>query len=219
MSDLQCVVNTNSELNLFKLGIVQQAYAAGSDMERRNGILGKQFGFTISSSAGLSLHTAGTMTGADCTAVEPIGETTVAVDGSDSGTILAGDWIYNNTKDAGGALNKYIVSSGGTATGAAAGNFSINKNGVRVATAINDEWVIGGSYTPNYAFERGAVVGVMRPPVMPKNATIQQQIISDSKGMSYLLLQIEQYGQITWELHLAYGFKAVQPEYIATILG
>lgn len=219
MSDLQCVVNTSAEVNLFKLGIVQQAYAAGSDTERRNGILGRQFGFTIGSSAGLSLHTKGTMTGADCTAIEPIGETSIAVDGSDSGTILAGDIIYNNTQDVGGALYKYVVSSGGTATGAAAGSFSINKTGVRTATAVNDEWVIGGSYTPNFAFERDAVVGVIRPPMIPASSFIRQMPISDGKGMTYLLLEIDAYGAKTWELHLAWGFKVVQPEYVATILG
>jgi hypothetical protein len=34
-----------------------------------------------------------------------------------------------------------------------------------------------------------------------------------------LLLDIEQYGMRTWELHLAWGFKVIKPEFVATILG
>ena len=64
-----------------------------------------------------------------------------------------------------------------------------------------------------------AVVGVMRPPLIPENPTISQMIISDSFGMSYLMLDISQYGQRTWELHLAYGFKVVQPEHVAILIG
>jgi len=78
---------------------------------------------------------------------------------------------------------------------------------------------IGDSYTPNMAFSRNAVVGVMRPPLMPANPTIQQMLISDEFGMTYLMLDIAQYGQRTWELHLAWGFKAVQPEHIALLIG
>jgi hypothetical protein len=37
--------------------------------------------------------------------------------------------------------------------------------------------------------------------------------------MSYLLLDIAGYGMRTWELHAAWGFKAVQPEHIVTIMG
>jgi hypothetical protein len=78
---------------------------------------------------------------------------------------------------------------------------------------------VGNNYTPNVAFERSAVVGIMRPPVIPENPTIKQLLISDSRGMTYLLLDIAQYGQRTWELHLAYGFKVVQPEHVVTVMG
>jgi hypothetical protein len=59
----------------------------------------------------------------------------------------------------------------------------------------------------------------MRPPAMPENATIDQMLISDQNGMTYLLLQIQQYGQTTWELHLAWGFKVVQSEHVCLVLG
>lgn len=44
-------------------------------------------------------------------------------------------------------------------------------------------------------------------------------MISDSKGMTYLLVQIAGDGMVTWRLHLAYGFKVAQGEHVALLLG
>jgi hypothetical protein len=97
--------------------------------------------------------------------------------------------------------------------------FNIGRPGLLVAEADNDAITIGNNYTPNVAFERNAVVGVVRPPLIPANPTISQVAISDGSGLTYLLLDIAQYGQRTWELHLAWGFKAVQSEHIAILMG
>lgn len=220
MADLQMVINTAAGLNARKLGIIQQADQAGSDAERRSGNFLRQFGFQLKESAGVITHTAGTATGMDCTAIEPIGEITIACDGSDSGTILAGDVIVNTTKNTAGTdTNKYVVNSGSTLTGAAAGNFILNRPGVRVATAVSDEWTIGAAYTANMAFERSAVVGVMRPPKMPASPIINQILITDDKGLSYLLCETVGFGMKTWSLHLAYGFKVINSEFVVNLLG
>ena len=50
-------------------------------------------------------------------------------------------------------------------------------------------------------------------------ATITISVISDDKGMTYLMLDIAQYGQRTWELHLAWGFMSVNGEFSASVLG
>jgi len=219
MADLQLVVDTAASYNLTKLAIYQQAQAAGSDAERRAGIFGKQFGFSMRESGNVAYHTAGTATGMDCTAIEPIGETTIAVDGSDSGTILEGDVIANTTQTAAGTdTNLYVVTSA-TASGAASGNIVLNRPGVRVATAINDEWDIKAAHRCNVAFERSAIVGAMRIPLIPASPVIKQMPISASNGMTFLLCEIVGDGMITWRLHLCYGFKAVQPEHIAILLG
>jgi len=215
MADLQFIGNTDSEANLLNLGIIQQAYAAGNDAERRSGIIGRQMGFQIKTSAGIELHTKGTATGFDVNNAlnYAIGDKTIVVDGSDSGTILNGDVVTWA-----GDTNKYIVLSA-TASGAAAGNIVLNKPGLRASLANTVEGTIGNDYTPNFAFERSAVVGVMRPPLVPSNATIRPMMISDGKGLSYLFLEIDQYGQRTWQILLSWGFKVVQPEHVAILLG
>jgi hypothetical protein len=210
LSDLQLVIDTSAGVASRKLGIIQQAYQAGSDEERRSGDLMRQFGFSITESAGIALHTKGTgaayvTSGSTAPGVRDIALVT------GTGTVLSGDVVTFAADTA----NKYVVNTGI----AAPGTITLGRPGARVTIATANAMTVGNNYTPNMAFERNAVVGIMRPPLMPENPTITQQLISDSKGMTYLLAQIAQYGQITWELHLAWGFKVVQGEHVALVLG
>ena len=210
LSDMQLVVDTAAGLNMRKLGIIQQAYLAGSDQERRTGNIMRQFGFAISESAGITSHTKGTGASYVTDGATAAGVSSITLK-TGTGTVLAGDVVTF----AADSNNKYVVNTGVTA----AGTIVVGRPGARVAIADANAMTIGNSYTPNLAFERSAVVGVMRPPIMPENPTIQQMLVSDPLGMTYLMLDIAQYGQRTWELHLAYGFKAVQPEHIAIVMG
>lgn len=221
MTDLQCIVDTAAYLNLTNLGIIQQASMAGADAERRSGLVGRQFGFQIKEDANVASHTKGTATGFDCTAIEPVAEVTVACDGSNSGTVLAGDVVTRGNEGGSTAdTNKYVVYSGSTLTGNASGNFILNAPGVRLATAATDEWTIGGSYTANVAFERMAVVGFVRAPIIPSSPLISQIPISDPKtGLTFLMCEIVGDGMITYRIHLMYGFKVIESRYVATILG
>lgn len=208
--DLQFVGDSTSEANLLKLGVVLDASQAGSDAERREGIIRRQYGFQMRTSGGIDAHTKGTGASylVNKSGGHAIGDKDIIVDGG-SGTILAGDIVtFAGTSD------KYVVNSA-----LSGGTFSIGRPGLVAAEADNDAITVGNSYTPNLAFDRNAVVGVMRPPLMPANPTIQQMLISDNFGMTYLMLDIAQYGQRTWELHLAWGFKTVQSEHVAILLG
>lgn len=211
MADLQFVMNTAASSNLFKLGVMQQAYQAGTDTERRQGIFLRQFGFMVKESAGIITHTKGTgasylVNNASGIAV---GGTAVAVD-TGTGTVLAGDVVTF----AADTNNKYVVNSALTG-----GAFSLGNPGARVAIADNNAVTVGNNYTANLAFERNAVVAVMRPPLIPANANIEQRTISDGRGMTYLLVQVTGDGMVTWRLHLAYGFKTVQPEFVCSVMG
>ncbi len=210
MSDLQMVFDTNAGLNLRNLGVLQNAYQAGTDEERRTGEFLPQMGFRLSESAGIAVHVKGTSSGylVNNGAGYAVGTTAITVD-TGSGTILAGDVIT-----IGADPNKYVVASA-----LAANVVNIAAPGLKAAAADNAAITVCNNYTANLAFERTAVVGVMRPPIMPINPTINQLLISDPMGMTYLMLDIAQYGQRTWELHLAWGFKAVNGEFSAVVLG
>lgn len=210
MSDLQLCIDSTAGTVMRKLGIVQQAYQAGSDAERRSGDLMRQFGFAIRESAGISLHTKGTgasyvTSGSTAPGVKDIALVT------GTGTVLAGD-IVTFAAD---STNKYVISNGV----AAPGTITLGRPGAKVTIATANAMTVGNNYTPNLAFERSAVVSVLRPPIIPENATIKQQMISDKTGLTYLMLDIQQYGMRTWELHLAYGTKVVQQEHVGILIG
>ena len=211
MADLQFCMNTAAAANAFKLGILQQAHQAGSEVERRQGVFLRQFGFMMKESAGIAAHTKGTGSSylVNNASTIAVGGTTIAAD-TGSGTILAGDVVTF----AADSNNKYVVN-----TALSGGSFAIGKPGARVAIADNNAITVGNDYTANLAFERNAVVAVMRPPLIPENANIQQRAISDGRGMTYLLVQVAGDGMVTWRLHLAYGFKVVQSEFVCNVLG
>lgn len=210
LADLQFVGDTSAGLNLRNLGIIQQAYQAGNEEERRSGSLLRQFGFKITESAGIASHTKGTGASYVTSGSTAVGTRDVALV-TGTGTVLAGDVVTF----AADANNKYVVGTGVTA----AGTITLGRPGARVVVATANAMTVGNTYTPNMAFERSAIVGIMRPPLFPDNPLIQKLLISDDKGMTYLLVQIAQYGQITWELHLAWGFKVVQGEHVALVIG
>lgn len=208
MADLQFVGDTNAELNLLNLGIIQQAYQAGGAEQLRSGNLMRHFGFELRTSQAVGLHTKGTGASYQLSAAGSVGDTTISVD-TGSGTLLAGDIVT-----VAGTTHKYVANSA-----LSGGSFTIGAPGLLAAEADNDAITIGNNYTANLAFERSAIVGIMRPPLIPSNPTIRPMPISDDKGMTYLMLEIDQYGQRSWELHLAWGFKVVNGEFLATILG
>ena len=209
MSDLNLIVDTAAGLNLRNLNIYQQAAMAGSDAERRTGNFLRQFGFAISESAGISAHTKGTGASYVTDGATAKGIADVVLK-TGTGTVLAGDIVTF-----GSDTNKYVVNTGV----AAAGAIKLGRPGARAAIADGATLTVGDTYTPNLAFERSAVVGVMRPPIMPPNANIKQLNISDEKGLTYLLVEIAGDGMVTWRLQLAWGFKVVQSEHVAILLG
>lgn len=215
LADLHFVGDTNAGLNLRNLGVFQNAYQAGSDSERRTGRFLPQVGFNIAESAQVSTKTAGTAASATTNnAGYAVGDTVITLAAIGTGTILAGDVITFA-----GDTNKYVVVSG-DADVSNGGTITIAAPGLRVAmSAATKAITVVSTWTGNVALERSAVVGIMRPPLMPANPTISQMMVSDPQGMSYLLLDIAQYGMRSLELHLAYGFKTVNPEFSALVLG
>ena len=214
MADPQFVCDSAAETNLLKLSAIQQAYAAGSDEERRSGVIKRQFGFQIRTSAQIAQHMKGTGTSYLTNAATAMarGDVSTTLSGaSGTGTIREGDILAFGSDP-----NRYVNH---TEIATMQQLLTIGRPGVRQNIPTSTAITIGDSYTPCMAFERGAVVGIMRPPVMPDNPTMIQAIISDLRGLSYLLLEIAQYGQITWELHLAWGFKVVTHEHVALLLG
>lgn len=213
--DLQFVGDTNAGLNLRNLGVLQNAYQAGTDQERRSGRFLPQIGFNIKESAAVTTKTAGSAASATTNnAGYAVGDTVITLAAAGTGTILAGDVITFA-----GDTNKYVVVSG-DADVSNGGTITLAAPGLRVAmSAATKAITMVATWTGNIAMERSAIVGIMRPPLIPANPTISQLLVSDEFGMTYLLVDAVGDGMRTMRLHLAYGFKTVNPEFSALVLG
>lgn len=195
---------------------LQKVNEAGTGELLRQGLLGQLGGFLIRESAGVQLHTKGTATGFDAAGGEPLGENVIAVDGSDAGTILAGDVVTFA-----GDTNKYVVNSA-TASGAASGNITLNRPGLRAALADTVEGTIGADFTANVAFHRSAIEFAARAPAQPEggDAAVDSMIIVDPvSGIPFEFRMYKGYGMNKIELNIFYGGIAWKPEFIALLLG
>lgn len=216
------IMNPAASENFMNLAIVQQANVAASDSFLRQGVLLDHIGFGVKVSRSIAAHTKGTMTGGDCTAVEPVGETTIAIDGTNSGTILAGDVITRGVEGGSSAdANKYVVAdTTQSASGAASGNIVINDPGLKVATTATDEWTIGSNYTPNMAFQRDGYAVVVRPPAIDPTPILRTMVVQDPvSGLPFTICECLGDGLTTWRVHLAWGYTGVNSNFIVTYMG
>ncbi|MCP3685570.1 MAG: P22 coat - protein 5 family protein, partial [bacterium] len=219
-TDNSIVINTSAGLNLRNLSVLNQVNTSGTSATLRDGILLPLTGFDIRESAQVATHTAGGATGFDADGGEPIGETTILVNGSDSGTILAGDalsWV--------GDSNKYVVQSA-TASGSATGNIVIQKPGLNVTLAADVEGSLSASYTANMAFNRNAIVLITRLPMLPsvggvpRDSALERMTVTDPvSGISYEISLYYEYKQLHIEVACVWGFSIVKPEHTAILMG
>ena len=218
-SDLNLVINTTAGANLRTLTQLNKANEAGTVSLRERGILLPTFGMAIRESAQTKNHTKGTGSGylVDLTAGYAVGSTTVHVD-TGTGTILAGDVLTNAAT--GVDTNKYIVKTGFAGDGD--GDVVLANPGLKIAWVNNNAVAVGASYAANMAFARNAIHLLTRVPAMPPggDAADDVMVITDPvSGISFQVAMYRQYRQVSYEVGLAWGVKAVKAEHIAILLG
>lgn len=212
MVDAQFVMSAAARVKFMKTGVYQYANVNGSDADRKAGILSREFGFSLRESAGITKHTQGIIS-----LGYEVNDNTLAVGATTidpktgEGAVAAGS-VFTVGSDP----ELYVMNTKITAN---TDPIYINRPGLANTVAAGDDLGFVGDYTPCLAFERSAVVGVFRPPYIPANANIEQVLVSDQFGMTYLLCRVIGDGVVTWRLHLAFGIKVVQPEHVALLLG
>ena len=213
---LSCIFDTVAGADLLSISQLQKVNEAGNDQLLRQGALGSLSGFLLKESAGIQTHTKGTATGFDATAAFAVGAETLTVDGSDSGTILAGDFVTFA-----GDTNKYGVKSA-TASGAASGNIVLNRSGLRQTLADTVEGTLGATYTANVAFHQTAIEFAARAPAQPEGgdlATDVMTIIDPLTGIPFEFRMYPGYGMNKIEVNMFYGGIVWKSEFVAGLLG
>lgn len=194
---------------------------AGEAMGRRFGMLSDLFGGEFHHSGQVQQHTMGTAydDSPDYLINEAsgysIGDTTLTLDGGNSGTILAGDVITLAGDD-----QKYVVK-----TALAGNDVVIQDPGLRQAVANDVALTVGGgqsAYTANMAFTRDALQLAARVPAVPSGGdqADDRMIMQDPvSGLPFEISVYRQYRQVTYEVAICWGVKAIKPEHMALLLG
>ena len=213
--DRQLVINTAAGAAMRTLTQLSKANEASDSSLLRQGVLLDVHGMAIRESAQIQSHTAGTATSFDANGGEPVGETTIVVDGSDSGTILAGDLVSFV-----GDTGKYVVQSS-TASGAATGNIVIAKPGLTSALATTVEGSLAAAYSANLAFSRSAIRLMARAPMRAENDNADDVLLLTDplSGLTFEIAVYGQYRRTAYEVSIAWGVKAVKPEHMAILIG
>ncbi len=208
------ILSSSAGANLRKLAALQEVNKSGNDTLLRQGILLDLFGMGIRESAQIQSHTKGTATGLDANGGEPVGETSIVLDGGDGGTLLAGDVVTFA-----GDSNKYVVNTGFTA---AAGTAVLGSPGLQAALATTTEMTIGDSFSANIAMHRRALELAIRAPAVPEGGDLADDslIVQDQRsGLVFEVRVYRGYRKSMIEVGVAWGVKAWKPDFIATLLG
>lgn len=213
-SDRHFVLGTSAKANLGgKQAVLFKVNEAGSSELLRNGIVGRVEGFDLHSSGKVPLAvTSGTGAAyqVNNAGPYPIGTIAIAVD-TGTGTVLAGDSVTF-----GGDPNRYV------STGLSAGVLGLAAPGLQKTLADNVVATVGAAFTPNLAFERNAIHLIARLPAMPEggdDADDVMEVTDEVSGLTFQVVVYRQYRQVRFEVGLAWGYKAVKPEFIVQLLG
>jgi hypothetical protein len=217
--DRHIVVGSAAMLNLQGVqSVLFKANEAGTDETLRTGRIGSVLGLDVHNSYPIAPVTAGTgASGTTDNAGYAIGATTLTLASAGTGTILAGD-ILTITGD--GSSAKYVVKTG-DADISNGGTFVLNAPGLRgTLSAATHALTTTATYTPNVAFHRNALHLVMRAPDTGGDAATDTVVVQDPlSGLVFQLARYGQYMQSSWEMRVLYGVKAVNSEFIATLIG
>jgi len=208
------VLSTGAATNLKTLSHIYKVNEAGNDSVIRRGILMDIDGCAIRQSAGCASHTAGAGSGYLVNLGDTaIGTTAITID-TGTGTVLPGDLISMQS-DSNVYINKTSITTGAT-------TLTLNKPGLRVATANNRTITLGAAYTGNMLFHPLAVELAMRPPAMPEGgdaAAERMTLYDEVSGLVFEVALYRAYGMNLLEFVSYYQAKVWKPEFVATLLG
>lgn len=196
-----------------------QVNTAGTEEMLREGKIARAFGFDIGQSGQVATHTAGTNASATLTSADyAVGATTLTLASAGTGTILEGDMINvageNNGIWYGVRTGDADVSGGGTVV--------LNDPGLTIAQTTNTSVVSTATtgWKANLAFHPSAIQLITRVPAMGNDLAVSRELVYDEmSGLTYEVAEYAGFGQTTFHVRIAWGWKAIKPEHIAVLFG
>lgn len=219
LTDRTLIVNTAAGAAL--RGKQAQAHMAGDDALQRRGVLFDINGFAIRESAQVVTHTAGSMSGGNCTGALTVGQTVLPLkNATGTGTVAAGD-IITIANDA----NKYVVAgaSFAGANPATGDTITLAAPGIRLAQSSSDKAITVIATGPrNVGLSRNAVLLATRLPAMADVndlASDRTTVTDPASGLSFEIAAYPGYMMAVYHVRIAWGVAVLKPEHIAVLLG
>lgn len=215
-NDLQLVLGNAATANLRgKQSLLLKVNEAGSDALLRTGSISSLplEGFDLHTSAAVNAITKGTGASYVTSGSTAIGGTSIVL-ATGTGTVNAGDVVTF----AADTNNKYVVNTGVSAPG----TIVIGAPGALVTIATANALTVGNSYTPNVAFSKSAVMLITRPPELPNGGDSAEDSVLITDPVSGLVFEVALYKQFlqnVYHVRLAWGYQAIKPNHIATLIG
>lgn len=202
----------SNQMNMIKVN------EAGSEALLRKGIVMPTYGFNVRSSAAGEEAIPGSAGSGYAVngATFKKGAKEIAID-TGSGAILAGN-IVSFAND----NNKYVAGAGSTST-----KLILNPTGLRKDVADNAAITLeANAYNASVALHRNAIALAIRPPAVPQfngrsmdNALAREYVTDPLTNITFEIAVFGGMRQLQYQISVAWGVKAVNPEHIALLLG
>lgn len=211
------VLDFAAEAKALALPDFQRVNESGDAGVKREGEIGRKFGFDIFTDDQVRTHTAGGSGTPLVNGALSAGDTSVAIDGmTGADGLVAGDVITF----AGHAQTYSVITAGVAAAGAQTVTVS---PALKASVADNAAITVKGDHVVNLAFHRDAFALAMRPLAAATSGDgYGSQIVSMTDPVTGLSMRLEvyrQYKQVVYELDALWGVELIRPELATRIAG
>jgi hypothetical protein len=216
--DRHVIFDPDAEAQALDLRAFQDASWTGDIDAIINGKLNDRLGFQWWMDQNVATHTAGVPGGTPLTtAVEPIGETSIPVDGmtATTGTYLEGDIITFA-----GHTQTYVVTADATADGGGAATLVIAP-GLQVSVGNNVAITLKADHVANIGFHRDAIAFATRPLTQDTEGlgAITVSATDPVTGLSLRLEVTREHKRRRYSYDILYGANVVRRELGARLAG
>ncbi|MDT8445792.1 MAG: P22 phage major capsid protein family protein [bacterium] len=227
MESRRCIIDADAEANALALSAFQNVAESGDIGTKREGQIGRKFGFDFFYDDNVPSHTAGNLS--DGTAhrallngAVAVGAKTMDLDATSlTGTVEPGD-VFSVAGDS----QTYSITNTSTQTAAANALAGLTfEPAAKVAWADNAQVTFKDSHKVNLAFHQDAFALAFRMPdqglkELDSVEKLESVILIDPvTKIPVRLEKIRQYKQIRWEIDVLFGTALLRPELACRIAG
>jgi len=221
-SQRRFVMDANAEANALALAAFQDADKAGDNSVKREGQIGRRFGFDCYMEDSLPSHTAGTITtglaAKTSTAVAAGTESFLATTAASTGAcaLKTGDVIAIS-----GHTTTYALTADATQASASTDVTLSISPGLEKPLAGSESITVKATHKVNLAFHRDAFAFANRgvDGSLFTGGNVIQQMTDPVTGITMCLEVSRQHHQTVWEFSMLYGTKLVRPAMAVRVAG